>query len=96
MPPKILQFISRAEQLRLRGQRNYSRYMQVVKGFVEADGPERRQWQQESTEESVRDDAGTVAMVPFRVVRAFSGGDTSTMLVCRASNGHEEARLLTK
>ena len=51
----VLTFLSRAEQVRLRGQRNYSRYMFVVKGFVDPDGPERRQWQKEAAEDSVRD-----------------------------------------
>jgi hypothetical protein len=32
---QVLLFVSRAEQLRLRGQRNYSRYMFIVKGFVD-------------------------------------------------------------
>lgn len=50
-----LKFVSRAEHLRLRGRRNYDRYMLFNKGFVEADGPERRQWQKESAEESIRD-----------------------------------------
>ncbi len=54
---RVLKFVSRAEQLRLRGQRNYSRYLQLAKGFVAADGPERAQWRKESTEESRRDDA---------------------------------------
>jgi len=53
----ILRFISREEQLRLRGQRNYSRYMLFTKGFVAADSPERAQWQRESAKESVKDDA---------------------------------------
>ena len=52
---KILQFISRAEHLRLRGPRNYSRYMFIVKGFVDPDGPERAQWQKEDAQESVQD-----------------------------------------
>jgi hypothetical protein len=51
----IVTFISRAEQLRLRGNRNYSRYMQLTKGFVEADGPERAQWQREDAQESRTD-----------------------------------------
>jgi hypothetical protein len=52
MPAIVLRFISRAEQLRLRGQRNYSRYMFVVKGFVAEDSIERAQWQKESALES--------------------------------------------
>ena len=52
MSSKILQFVSRSEQLRLRGQRNYSRYMLVTKGFVAGDSLERAQWQKESAQES--------------------------------------------
>ena len=52
---RVLRFVSRAEQRRLRGQRNYSRYMRITKGLVDADGPERAQWHRESAEESVRD-----------------------------------------
>ena len=52
---QVLRFVSRAEQLELRGRRNYDRYMQVVKRFVEADGPQRAQWQRESAEESAQD-----------------------------------------
>jgi hypothetical protein len=51
----VLTFVSHAEQLHLRGQRNYDRYMLFTKGFVKADGPERREWQKESDEDSVRD-----------------------------------------
>jgi len=40
--------------MRLRGQRNYDRYMLVVKKFVAADSPERLQWQRESAEDSQR------------------------------------------
>ena len=52
---QVLKFVSRAEQLRLRGQRNYSRYMFIVKGFVDPDGPERRQWKKESAQELMQD-----------------------------------------
>ena len=55
MSVKILDFVSRSEQLRLRGQRNYSRYMVVVKRFVAGDSLERAQWHKESAEESKRD-----------------------------------------
>jgi hypothetical protein len=55
MTARIVRFISRTEQLRLRGNRNYSRYMQVTKRFVHPMGAERRLWQQESAEESKRD-----------------------------------------
>ena len=52
---RVVTFVSRAEQLRLRGQRNYDRYMLFTKGFVERDSPERVQWQRESVEDSLRD-----------------------------------------
>jgi hypothetical protein len=52
---RVLQFASRAEQLQLRGQRNYSRWKMLTKGFVIADGPERARWQKEDADESRRD-----------------------------------------
>jgi hypothetical protein len=52
---QTFRFVTRAEQLRLRGHRNYSRYMLIVKGFVAGDSLERAQWQKESVEESVED-----------------------------------------
>jgi hypothetical protein len=55
MPGKIFSFVSRSEQLRLRGQRNYSRYTLVTKKFVAADGPERAEWHRETAAESKRD-----------------------------------------
>ena len=54
---QVLRFISRAEQLRLRGKRNFDRYMLFTKGFVTADGPERRQWKKEWSAEEIRDAA---------------------------------------
>jgi hypothetical protein len=55
MSTKILPFVSRSEQLRLRGMRNYSRYMLVTKRFVAGDSLERAQWQKEYAEEARRD-----------------------------------------
>jgi hypothetical protein len=55
MATRIVPFISRTEQLRLRGNRNFGRYKRLTHGLVEPDGPERRQWQQESAAEDVRD-----------------------------------------
>jgi hypothetical protein len=52
---RVLQFVSRADQLQLRGQRNYSRWKLLTKGFVVADSSERVQWPRESAEESQRD-----------------------------------------
>jgi hypothetical protein len=55
LDPKVLQFVSRADQLQLRGQRNYDRYMRVIKKHVSFDGPVRAQWQKESAEDAVWD-----------------------------------------
>jgi hypothetical protein len=55
MTATIFKFISRAEQLRLRGQRNFSRYKLITKGFVAVDSLERAQWKKEDAEESRRD-----------------------------------------
>jgi hypothetical protein len=52
---RVLQVISRADQLQLRGQRNYGRWKMLTKGFVVADGPERAQWQKTDADESRRD-----------------------------------------
>jgi hypothetical protein len=52
---QVLRFVSRAEQLGLRGQRNYSRWMLVTKGFVDPHGLERTQWQKEFVQDSQRD-----------------------------------------
>jgi hypothetical protein len=51
----VLRFVSREQQLQLRGRRNYDRYMLFTKGFVKADSPERAQWQREAAKESLRD-----------------------------------------
>jgi hypothetical protein len=61
---RVLQFVSRAEQFRLRGSRNYGRYMRVVKNLVAPDGPERRQWQKESAEEELWDAAWSLRHGP--------------------------------
>ena len=55
MTARIVRFISRTEQLRLRGNRNFGRYKSLTHGLVEPDGPERRQWQRESADEDIRD-----------------------------------------
>jgi len=55
MAARVYQFVSRATLLQLRGQRNYSRFKQLTKGFVAANGPERVRWQRESAEEATRD-----------------------------------------
>ena len=76
MAGQTFRFVTRAEQLRLRGQRNYSRYMLIVKGFVAGDSLERAQWQKEYAEESVRTPSGAIAMGQFPVVQGFFSGDT--------------------
>jgi hypothetical protein len=52
---RVIEFLSRADLLHLRGRRNHNRYMLVTKKFVAADRPERLRWQRESAEESQRD-----------------------------------------
>ncbi len=54
---QVIEFLSRADLLHLRGRRNYNRYMLVTKKFVAPDSPERLRWHRESAEESRRDDA---------------------------------------
>jgi hypothetical protein len=51
----VLIFVSRADQLHLRGHRNYSRNIVFTKGFVKADGREPAQWQKKSAEDAVWD-----------------------------------------
>ena len=51
----VLKFVSRAEQLQLRGRRNFDRYMRVVKNYVSFDGPKHAQWQKESAEDAMWD-----------------------------------------
>jgi hypothetical protein len=51
----VLTFVFRAKQLQLRGQRNYDRYMRVIKNYVAADGPVRAHWQKESAEDAMWD-----------------------------------------
>ena len=55
MAAKVIQFVSRAKLLQLRGWRNYSRFKQLTNGLVAADSPERLGWHRESAEEEVRD-----------------------------------------
>jgi hypothetical protein len=63
---RVPRFVSRADQLRLRGQRNFDRWMMVTKKFVAADSPERIRWQTESAEESQRDVAWNRRHGPIR------------------------------
>ena len=51
----VVKFVSRADQLRLRGRRNYDRYMRVIKEYVSFDGPKHAQWQKESAEDAMWD-----------------------------------------
>ena len=50
----VLKFVSRAEQLDLRGRRNYDRNAGVKK-YVAFDSAEHAQWQKESAEDAMRD-----------------------------------------
>lgn len=74
MPAKILPFVSRSEQLRLRSWRDYSRYMLVVKGFVAADSLERAQWQKEYAKDARRDAEWKLRHGPAAVSQRFSCG----------------------
>jgi hypothetical protein len=55
MPSDVLRFLSRADQLELRGRRNYNRYMLVNKKFVAANSLEHLRWQRESEEDTQSD-----------------------------------------
>ena len=55
MPAAILQFVSRAEQLRLRGGRNFARFMMFNSGRVAASSPERCKWLAEDADERCQD-----------------------------------------
>jgi hypothetical protein len=55
MRGQLLKFVSRADNLQLRGHRNYGRWKMLTKGLVAADSSERVRWQEESAEESERD-----------------------------------------
>jgi hypothetical protein len=82
----VLRFVSRADQLRLRGQRNYDRYTRVIKNYVAIDSPKHVQWQRESAEESERDAAWNRSHGPI------PGG--ASVLPWRHA-GELQARLLT-
>ena len=79
---QVLIFVSRAEQLQLRGGRNFSRYMLLTKRLVDPDGPERRQWQKESAEDAVQDAEWNLRHGPLpggaQVVAFKSDTQTST------------------
>jgi hypothetical protein len=51
----VLKFVSRTEQLQLRGRRNFDRYMRVIKKYVSFDGPKHAPWLKESAEDAVWD-----------------------------------------
>ena len=78
MPAKILQFISRREQVRQRGARNYARWMRITKG-LEAYGPkERHRIFQQQAEEERKDRAWAIRHAPgpgSAVILAFSEQD---------------------
>ena len=75
MRGQLLKFVSRADQLQLRGQRNYGRWKMFTYGFVAVNGSERHQWERESAEESRWDAAwdcrhgpipGGASILPWR------------------------------
>jgi hypothetical protein len=72
----LLTFVSREEQLRLRGQRNYNRYMLVIKKFVAADSPSVVSGRKNLRRNLSVMLLGTAATVPFSVAReSFRGTD---------------------
>ena len=89
---QVLKFVSRAEQLRLRGQRNYSRYMFIVKGFVDADGPERAQWRKRTLRNLSRTLSGTNVRAVFPVAQLFFGGDSSMTMHRFRNTRHRQTR----
>ena len=74
----VLKFVSRAEQLQLRGRRNYDRYMRVIKKYVAFDSPVHAQWQKESAEDAVWDAEWNNVMASCPEARRFSPGDVNT------------------
>jgi hypothetical protein len=61
----VLKFISRAEQMRLRGARNYSRCMLLTKGFVDLTAPSGRSGTRSPLRNLFVTASGTVGMVLF-------------------------------
>jgi hypothetical protein len=81
----ILRFVSRAEQLRLRGQRNYTRYKLIAKGFVAVDSLERAQWKKEDAEELGVTLSGRGGMVlPITLALLMSGTRATRSVLIRA------------
>jgi hypothetical protein len=88
MAATIARFVSRGEQVRLRGMRNYARWMAGVKGH-EFPGPaERKRRQQQQAEDEANDRAwvqrhhprpGGAVVLPFKreLVEAIAGGMSS-------------------
>jgi len=52
---QVIEFLSRADLLHLRGRRNYNRLHAGHQEFVAPDSPERLRWQREAADESERD-----------------------------------------
>jgi hypothetical protein len=57
MPAKILQFVSRREQLRLRGMRNFSHWHRITKGLEPFGREERKRLFQRQAEDEAKDRA---------------------------------------
>ena len=79
----VLRFVSRAEQLQLRGQRNFSRYMRITKGSWTLTVPSALSGRGTPLRTPCGMRSGTNVMALSRVARAFSLGESETTLVCR-------------
>jgi hypothetical protein len=55
VPAQLIEFIPREQQLRKRADRNHSRRMLKVKGYVQPDSHEAIQWQHEQLAERMAD-----------------------------------------
>ena len=71
-----LKFASRADQLQLRGRRNFDRYMRVIKNYVAADGPCMRSGRRSPLRTPCGMPNGTSVMALYPVARGFSTGGT--------------------
>jgi hypothetical protein len=59
MPAKIIPFVSRSEQLRLRGMRNFSHWHLITKGLEPFGPAERKRLFQQQAEDEAKDRAWT-------------------------------------
>lgn len=75
MPTKIFPFVSRSEQLRLRGMDNYSRWKRITKGLEPFGSAERSRLFRRQAEDEAKDHAwarrhapgpGQAVLIPFK------------------------------